>query len=307
MTTTEAAAPVIRLSAVAYTYAGPPPVRALRPTDLVIRRGEHVAITGPSGSGKSTLLNLLGLLDRPTEGTLEIDGIDVGSASERDRAAVRAHRIGFVFQSFHLLPHRTSAENVMLAQVYADLPRRGRPGAAMAALAQVGLEHRAHALPTALSGGERQRVAIARALVNHPSLLLCDEPTGNLDTATTRELTDLLGSLHAGGTTLVIITHNPAVAGRAERRVTIRDGQLAESADDGPGGQEESPGRQEAEPGRQDERDGPGRQDDWPGRQDAHGGPGRQHGEPGRQDGKPGRQDDWPGGRDGEHETRPPA
>ena len=307
MTTTEAAAPVIRLSAVAYTYAGPPPVRALRPTDLVIRRGEHVAITGPSGSGKSTLLNLLGLLDRPTEGTLEIDGIDVGSASERDRAAVRAHRIGFVFQSFHLLPHRTSAENVMLAQVYADLPRRGRPGAAMAALAQVGLEHRAHALPTALSGGERQRVAIARALVNHPSLLLCDEPTGNLDTATTRELTDLLGSLHAGGTTLVIITHNPAVAGRAERRVTIRDGQLAESADDGPGVQEESPGRQEAEPGRQDERDGPGRQDDWPGRQDAHGGPGRQHGEPGRQDGKPGRQDDWPGGRDGEHETRPPA
>jgi putative ABC transport system ATP-binding protein len=301
MTKTEAAAPVIRLSAVAYTYAGPPPVRALRPTDLVIRRGEHVAITGPSGSGKSTLLNLLGLLDRPTEGTLEIDGIDVGSASERDRAAVRAHRIGFVFQSFHLLPHRTSAENVMLAQVYADLPRRRRPGAAMAALAQVGLEHRAHALPTALSGGERQRVAIARALVNHPSLLLCDEPTGNLDTATTRELIDLLGSLHAGGTTLVIITHNPAVAESAERRVTIRDGQLAESPDDGPGEHDDGPGehdarpggpgRQEGEPGRQDQRDGHGRQDDWPGRQHV----------------EPGRQNDWPGGRDGEHETRPPV
>jgi putative ABC transport system ATP-binding protein len=240
MTTAATDPPVIRLSAVAYTYAGPPPVRALRSMDLVIRRGEHVAVTGPSGSGKSTLLNLLGLLDRPTEGTIEIDGIDVGSASERDRAAVRAHRIGFVFQSFHLLPHRTSAENVMLAQVYANVPRRRRAAAAMAALAQVGLEHRAHALPTALSGGERQRVAIARALVNHPSLLLCDEPTGNLDTATTRELNELLGSLHAGGATLVVITHNPVVAGCAERRVAIRDGQLTQLEDDrpaGPGGE----------------------------------------------------------------------
>jgi putative ABC transport system ATP-binding protein len=294
MTTTAVAPPVIRLSAVAYTYAGPPPVRALLPTDLVIQRGEHVAITGPSGSGKSTLLNLLGLLDRPTEGLLEIDGIDVGSASERDRAAVRAHRIGFVFQSFHLLPHRTAAENVMLAQVYADMPRRRRLGAALAALAQVGLEHRAHALPTALSGGERQRVAIARALVNHPSLLLCDEPTGNLDTATTKELTDLLVSLHEGGTTLVIITHNPAVAGRAERRVTIRDGQLAESPDDGPGGQPD---------------DGPGGQDDRPGGQDGlPGGQGEAAGGrdtwPGRPDDSPGGRDSWPGGQGGEHETR---
>ena len=165
---------------------------------MVIYRGEHVAITGPSGSGKSTLLNLLGLLDKPTRGSIEIDGIDVGAAPERERAAVRAHRIGFVFQSFHLLPYRTSIENVMLAQVYADEPRRHRHAAAMAALAQVGLDHRAHALPTALSGGERQRVAIARALVNRPSLLMCDEPTGNLDTATTLELTDLLESLHRG-------------------------------------------------------------------------------------------------------------
>ena len=247
MITAAAAPPVIRLSAVAYTYAGPPPVQALRPMDLAIWPGEHVAITGPSGSGKSTLLNLLGLLDRPTEGTLEIDGIDVGSASERDRAAVRAHRIGFVFQSFHLLPHRTSAENVMLAQVYADLPRRQRPGAAMAALAQVGLEHRAHALPTALSGGERQRVAIARALVNHPSLLLCDEPTGNLDTATTKELNDLLRSLHEGGTTLVVITHNPVVAGHAERRIAIRDGRLAEPEDGRPGGQDGERGTRPAD------------------------------------------------------------
>ena len=228
MTTLNPAPPVIRLSAVAYTYRGPPPVRALKPLDLVINRGEHVAVTGPSGSGKSTLLNLVGLLDRPTEGVIEIDGMDVGAAPERDRAAVRAHRIGFVFQAFHLLPHRTAAENVMLAQVYADLPRRRRFGAAMAALGQVGLAHRANALPTALSGGERQRVAIARALVNNPSLLLCDEPTGNLDTATTGELTDLLESLHQAGTTLLIITHNPAVAARAQRRITISDGQLEE-------------------------------------------------------------------------------
>jgi putative ABC transport system ATP-binding protein len=230
MTLAEEEPPVIRLSAVGYTYHGPPPVQALKPTDLVIRRGEHVAVMGPSGSGKSTLLNLLGLLDRPTEGRLEIDGIDLGHASERDRAAVRARHIGFVFQSFHLLPHRSAVENVMLAQVYADMPRRRRYAEAMSALREVGLAPRAHALPTELSGGERQRVAIARALVNRPSLLLCDEPTGNLDTAATKELTDLLEVLHGQGATLVVITHNPVVAGRAQRRVRIRDGRLSESS-----------------------------------------------------------------------------
>lgn len=220
--------PVIRLTNVSYTYQGPPPVAALSDANLVVWPGEHVAITGPSGSGKSTLLNLLGLLDRPTTGTLEIDGMGLGQASERDRSAVRARQIGFVFQAFHLLPHRAAIENVMLAQVYADQPRRQRRRAAMAALAQVGLAHRAYALPTALSGGERQRVAIARALVNQPSLLLCDEPTGNLDSATTGELMELLGSLHAAGATLVVITHNPVVAARAERRIIIRDGRLTE-------------------------------------------------------------------------------
>jgi putative ABC transport system ATP-binding protein len=220
--------PVIRLSSVAFTYHGPPPVRALMPMDLVVWRGEHVAITGPSGSGKSTLLNLVGLLDRPTQGVIEIDGMDVGASSERRRAAVRARRIGFVFQSFHLLSHRTAAENVMLAQVYSEVPRRRRLGEAMAALAQVGLERKAYALPTALSGGERQRVAIARALVNRPSLLLCDEPTGNLDTATTQELSDLLARLRQEGATLLVITHNPAVAARAGRRIIIRDGRLIE-------------------------------------------------------------------------------
>ncbi len=224
----EADDPVIELTAAGYTYPGPPPVQALKPADLVIGRGEHVAIMGPSGSGKSTLLNLLGLLDRPTEGRLQIDGIDLGLAPERDRAAVRARRIGFVFQSFHLLPHRSAVENVMLAQVYADMPRRRRYREAMAALTEVGLASRAQALPTALSGGERQRVAIARALVNRPSLLLCDEPTGNLDTAATHELTDLLGSLHRQGATLVVITHNPAVAALAQRQISIRDGNLSE-------------------------------------------------------------------------------
>jgi putative ABC transport system ATP-binding protein len=223
-------APVIELVAAGYTYPGPPPVRALKPADLTIWRGEHVAIMGPSGSGKSTLLNLLGLLDRPTEGRLRIDGIDLGRASERDRAAVRARRIGFVFQSFHLLPHRSAVENVMLAQVYADLPRRRRHQAAMDALAAVGLAGRPDSLPTELSGGERQRVAIARALVNRPSLLLCDEPTGNLDSAATTGLTNLLGHLHAQGTTLVVITHNPAVGALAQRQISIADGVLTERA-----------------------------------------------------------------------------
>jgi putative ABC transport system ATP-binding protein len=224
---------VIRLSSVAYTYKGPPPVRALKPLDLVVSRGEHVAVMGPSGSGKSTLLNLVGLLDRPTEGTVEINGISMGAARERARSAVRARHIGFVFQSFHLMPHRTAAENVMLAQVYADIPRRRRHTEAVAALAQVGLEQLAEVLPTALSGGEQQRVAIARALVNKPSLLLCDEPTGNLDTGTTQELSDLLCRLNEAGTTLLIITHNPTVAEKARRRITMRDGQLTEQP---PGG-----------------------------------------------------------------------
>jgi putative ABC transport system ATP-binding protein len=206
-------------------------VHALKPLDLVIWRGEHVAVTGPSGSGKSTLLNLIGLLDKPTDGRVEIDGTDMGGASERARAAVRALRIGFVFQTFQLLPHRTAAENVMLAQVYAGTPRQRRRHDVLAALAQVGLAGRADALPTALSGGEQQRVAIARALVNRPPLLLCDEPTGNLDTTAASELSDLLAALNLGGTTVLVITHNPAIAERAGRRITIRDGQLFEQAD----------------------------------------------------------------------------
>ena len=223
-------------------------VTALDDVTVEFPAGRFTAIMGPSGSGKSTLMHILAGLDRPTAGRLRIDGIDLGRASERDRAAVRARRIGFVFQSFHLLPHRSAVENVMLAQVYADLPRRRRHQAAMAALSAVGLAGRPDSLPTALSGGERQRVAIARALVNHPSLLLCDEPTGNLDSAATTGLTNLLGHLHAQGTTLVVITHNPAVGALAQRQIKIADGVLTETAPSpAPGAQEAQEAQEAAE------------------------------------------------------------
>ncbi|WP_329095842.1 ABC transporter ATP-binding protein [Actinomadura citrea] len=222
--------PAIVLRGVGRTYPGPPPVTALREVNLRVARGEYVAIVGPSGSGKSTLLNLLGLLDRPTDGSYGLDGLDVAELRDAERAAVRGQRIGFIFQSFHLLPYRSALENVLLAQLYGRTPRARRLDAARSALRQVGLEHRTDALPTTLSGGERQRVAIARALVNRPRLLLCDEPTGNLDTATAATILGLLEELHAAGQTVLTITHDPAVAGRAERVVTIRDGRLTDEA-----------------------------------------------------------------------------
>ncbi|MFF2075005.1 ABC transporter ATP-binding protein [Kitasatospora sp. NPDC058162] len=227
MTTAAAPAPpVIALHGVARTHPGHPPVTALHPTDLTVHRGEYLAVTGPSGSGKSTLLHLLGLLDTPTSGRYELDGIDTAGLRDRDRSTLRGHRIGFVFQSFHLLPHRTAEENVLLAQVYNRTPRRTRRTAALTALHLVGLGHRTDALPATMSGGERQRVAIARALVNRPSLLLCDEPTGNLDSANAEAVLDRFDALHAQGFTLVVITHDPSVAARAQRRVVIRDGRL---------------------------------------------------------------------------------
>lgn len=219
---------VIELAAAARTYPGPPPVHALRPTDLTVRRGEYLAVAGPSGSGKSTLLNVIGLVDRPTGGHYRLDGIDTGPLAEADRTALRGRRIGLVFQAFHLLPYRTATENVMLAQVYLATPRDRRRTEAVDALLAVGLGHRLDALPSAMSGGERQRVAIARALVNRPSLLLCDEPTGNLDSASAGRVMDTLDALNAGGITLVVITHDPAVAARAHRAITLRDGQLSE-------------------------------------------------------------------------------
>lgn len=227
--------PLAVLDAVTFRYPGPPPVLAVRSATLRIGAGEHLALTGASGSGKSTLLNLIGLLDRPTGGRVLIDGADLSTAPEPDRAAVRARRVGFVFQSFHLLPNRTAAENVMLGQVYAGVPRAQRLDLAMHALSRVGLAGRAWALPSQLSGGERQRVAVARAVVNRPGLLLCDEPTGNLDSAATAQLLGLFDELHAAGMTVVVVTHNPAVSGRAERRVSIRDGVLTEAGGDGLG------------------------------------------------------------------------
>src|SRR5580693_7224974 len=219
---------VIELRGLARTYPGPPPVLALRPASLVIEAGDYVAVTGPSGSGKSTLLHLLGLLDAPTAGSYLLDGLDTSALSDGDRSALRGRRIGFVFQAFHLLPYRTVLENVQLAQLYNQTPRAGRVPAAAAALEAVGMGSRLDALPTTLSGGESQRVAIARALVNQPSLLLCDEPTGNLDSRNAAALMGLLDQLNAGGFTIVVITHDGAVAAHAGRAVTISDGQLSE-------------------------------------------------------------------------------
>ena len=223
--------PVIELRQLARTYPGPPPVAALRPASLVINAGEYVAVTGPSGSGKSTLLHLLGLLDWPTAGSYLLDGTDTSAMTDKQRCALRGSRIGFVFQSFHLLPYRTAAENVLLAELYNQTPRAGRLEAAVAALRAVGLGHRLDAPPTRLSGGEAQRVAIARALVNRPSLLLCDEPTGNLDSRNAAIVMDLLSQLNAACFTVVVITHDPTVAARAGRTVSIKDGELRENGD----------------------------------------------------------------------------
>ncbi|MFB7573771.1 ABC transporter ATP-binding protein [Streptomyces sp. NPDC056165] len=220
--------PVIEFRQVALTYPGPPPVPALRPCDLRIEQGEFVTVVGPSGSGKSTFLNIAGLLDAPTEGTYLLDGIDIGALKDGDRTALRGRRIGFVFQSFHLLPHRSARENVLLAMVYNGTPRADRTHRAREALEQVGLGHRIDALPTRLSGGERQRVAIARALVSRPSLLLCDEPTGNLDSRNAESVLSLLKQLHRGGMTVLVITHDQTVAARGARTVAIRDGVLHE-------------------------------------------------------------------------------
>jgi putative ABC transport system ATP-binding protein len=225
--------PVIELRGLARTYPGPPPVPALRLADLVIEAGGYVAVTGPSGSGKSTLLHLLGLLDSPTAGSYLLDGLDTSALNDRDRSALRGRRIGFVFQSFHLLPYRTALENVLLAELYNHTPRSIRLQAAVDALIEVGLGHRLDALPTTLSGGECQRVAIARALVNRPSLVLCDEPTGNLDSQTAATLMDLLDRLNTAGYTIVVITHDLGVAGHASRTIAISDGVLSERPEAG--------------------------------------------------------------------------
>lgn len=222
----DARVPLVRLAGVSRHYGTLAPLVALRGVDLDVYAGESVAIVGASGSGKTTLLNIVGCLDRPTTGSYALSGVDVGALSDRRRAGLRSRQIGFVFQSFHLLTYRTTLENVLLAEVYRRTERAGRVARAHAALADVGLEGRGEALPTQLSGGERQRVAIARAIVGRPRLLLCDEPTGNLDSVTTGGILDLLGRLHAAGLTVLMITHDPGVADWAQRRVRISDGTI---------------------------------------------------------------------------------
>jgi putative ABC transport system ATP-binding protein len=229
------AGPVIELRGLARTYPGPPPVPALRPADLVIEAGDYVAVTGPSGSGKSTLLHLLGLLDTPTAGRYLLDGLDTSALGDKDRSALRGRRIGIVFQAFHLLPYRAALENVLVAELYNQTPRSDRFRAAAGALGEVGMGHRLDALPTTLSGGESQRVAIARALVNRPSLLLCDEPTGNLDSRNAAALMELLDQLNAAGFTIVVITHDAGVAAHAGRSIAINDGLLSERIEVGHG------------------------------------------------------------------------
>lgn len=217
---------VLDLRKVCRQFGTDPAVNALVDVDLVVRRGEWLSITGPSGSGKSTLLNMLGCLDRPTSGEFLLDGVETTKLSENERAGLRSRRIGFIFQSFHLLPYRTVLENVMLAEVYRRRTGQGRRERALAEIRRVGLAHRAEFLPSKLSGGERQRVAIARALMGSPSLLLCDEPTGNLDSKNTESILDFFTELNREGMTIVVVTHDENVAGRASRRVNMKDGEL---------------------------------------------------------------------------------
>ena len=224
---------VLELHKICRTYGTAPAVHALVDVDLTLERGEWLAITGPSGAGKSTLMHILGCLDRPTSGTYKIDGIDTSRLSDAQRAGLRSHHIGFVFQSFHLLPYRTVLENVLLAEVYRKESARGRRQRALAALERVGLSHRVDFLPSKLSGGERQRVAIARALMGGPSLLLCDEPTGNLDSKSSASIMDLFGKLNGEGLTLVVVTHDENVSKRAGRVVHIVDGALTDVRNDG--------------------------------------------------------------------------
>ncbi len=217
---------VLELDSVTMTYSSQPPVAALRGVSLAVARGELLAITGPSGSGKSTLLHLMGTLDRPSTGTVRITGLDVAAMSDREVSALRAARIGFVFQQFFLAEHATALDNVTDGLLYTGAGLAERRLRAAEALARVGLGHKLSARPTQLSGGERQRVAIARALAGSPAIVLADEPTGNLDSATGQSILDLLSELHDEGATIIVITHDHAIAARLPRQIDMLDGRI---------------------------------------------------------------------------------
>ena len=204
-------------------------VRALNEVNLTIEQGEYCSIIGTSGSGKSTCMNIIGCLDRPTFGNYYLDGLDIANTSEKELAKIRNGKIGFIFQQFHLLPQITAIDNVMLPMVYAGISSKERRERAAAALKQVGLENRMNNKPNQLSGGQQQRVAIARAIVNHPVLLLADEPTGALDTQTTQEVLDIFTELNASGITIIMVTHESEVATQTKRTILFSDGQLVNS------------------------------------------------------------------------------